>query len=145
MVRFNLCKIDYVLLQAKSLTWVDQSKIVLSGTSEGATSVARNSSQDFAGRIIYSWSCEDNYYVASHKTAVNGSQPTLNIMSSQDKYFSMKNEFIGSDSAAGNCAAALADNKSAEILLIPGAPHTLINLPAARSATMGWLNKVLNK
>ncbi len=137
-------EIDYVLGQMQQLEWVDRENIILAGTSEGAISVARNDNDAFAGRIIYSWSCEDNYFVDSHNTAVKSGQPILNIISAKDKYFSLKNEFIGNDAATGNCAGALAENESAEVLLIPDAPHTLINLPAARSATLGWLNKVIN-
>ncbi len=39
-------------------------------------------------------------------------------------------------------AQALKANKQATIVLIPGTPHTLINLPAARHATAGFLRDV---
>ena len=39
------------------------------------------------GRIIFSWSCEDNYHVTAHRTAVPNDLPVLNIMSATDKYF----------------------------------------------------------
>ena len=47
--------------------------------------------------------------------------------------------------AQGHCGAALADNKNATVVLIPGAPHTLLNLPAARHATEGFLRDLLGE
>ena len=41
--------------------------------------------------------------------------------------------------AQGHCAAALKDNPKAAVLLVPNAPHTLLNLPAARHAVAGFL------
>ena len=40
---------------------------------------------------------------------------------------------------SGHCGAALKDNPRAAVVLVPDAPHTLLNLPAARVATAGFL------
>mgnify|MGYP000905479942 CR=1 FL=1 len=50
---------------------------------------------------------------------------------------------LGNASATGHCGAALKANKQASVVLIPGAPHTLMNLPAARHPTEGFLRDVL--
>lgn len=97
------------------------------------------------GRIIFSWSCEDNYHVTAHRTAVPNDLPVLNIMSATDKYFSTANSYIGNEQAAGHCAKALADNPNASIVLIPKAPHTLMNVPQAREAVEGFLKDRLLK
>jgi hypothetical protein len=70
-------------------------------------------------------------------------QPVLNIMSSTDVFFSPSNAWLGNLGAKGYCGDALKDHKQASILLIPGAPHTLLNLPAARIATAGFVRDVL--
>jgi dienelactone hydrolase len=122
----------------KNLPWVDSARMVLAGTSEGATSVARYSGQEFAGRIVYSWSCENNYFVTEHRSALPQDRPVLNVMSSTDMFFSASNPWLGNPAAQGHCGHALKDNKLASIVLIPGAPHTLMNLAQARNATAAF-------
>ncbi len=123
--------------------WADPGRLVLAGTSEGAVAVARYTGAEFAGRIVYSWSCESNYFVTDPKNALAPDEPVLNIISSSDPYFSPANAWLGNPTAKGHCADAVKDNKNATIVLIPGAPHTLLNLPAARSATASFLAQVL--
>jgi dienelactone hydrolase len=132
-------EITAALAAVKQVTWADTSRIVLAGTSEGAVAVARYSGKEFAGRIIYSWSCEDNYFVESPKNSIDPDKPVLNVMSTVDPYFSQSNSWIGNASAKGHCADALKDHKRATIVLIPGAPHTLMTFPAARNATASLL------
>jgi dienelactone hydrolase len=126
----------------KSVPWADTSRLVLAGTSEGGPAVARYEGNEFAGRMLYSWSCENNYFVENHRTALL-TQPVLNVMSSTDVFFSPSNTWLGNAAAKGFCADALKDNKQASIVLIPGAPHTLLNLPATRHATAGFLKDLL--
>lgn len=130
-------------LQALRLApWADTARLILAGTSEGGPAVARYGGNEFAGRMLYSWSCENNYFVDNHRTAVI-TQPVLNVMSSTDVFFSPSNPWLGNSAAKGYCGDALKDNKQATIVLIPGAPHTLLNLPAARNATVGFVRDVL--
>ena len=124
-------------------SWADTSRLVLAGTSEGATAVARHGGNEFAGRILYSWSCENNYFVTDHRTAVLPQQPVLNVMSSTDVFFSPSNSWLGNPQARGHCGDAFKDHKQASIVLIPGAPHTLMNLAPARHATLGFVRDVL--
>jgi len=58
-------------------------------------------------------------------------------------FFSPSNPWLGNSAAKDYCGDALKDNKQAVIVLIPGAPQTLLNLPAARHATAGFLRDVL--
>lgn len=123
--------------------WADATRIVLAGTSEGALPVARHDGSGFAARLIYAWSCEANYFVESPRTAVGGTQPVLNVISTTDPFFSRSNGWLGLADAAGHCAAAFKGNPAAAVVLVPDAPHTLINLPAARHATAGFLQPLL--
>jgi dienelactone hydrolase len=120
------------------LPWADRRRLILSGASEGGPAVARYAGSEFAGRVILSWSCEDNYFVVAHRTFVPA-EPVLNVMSSTDPFFSRTNAYIGNADAQGHCGAALREHKKATIVLIPGAPHTLLNVPQARMAVAGWL------
>ena len=111
--------------------------------SEGAPAVARYTGGEFAGRILYSWSCENNYFVEQHRTAMPADRPVLNVMSSTDVFFSPSNAWLGNAAAKGHCGDALAANKQASVVLIPGAPHTLLMLPPARHATEGFVRDLL--
>jgi dienelactone hydrolase len=120
------------------LPWADPDRLILSGASEGGPAVARYAGSEFAGRLIFSWSCEDNYFVLAHRTVVPR-EPVLNVMSSTDPFFSRANAYIGNADAQGHCGAALREHKNTTIVLIPGAPHTLLNVPQARLAVEAWL------
>lgn len=143
--RLRGSEIDIALDVLKDASWADPSQLILAGTSEGAVSVARYDGDAFIGKIIYSWSCEDNYFVEAHQTSQK-SIPVLNIMSAKDKYFSDKNDYLGLDDAKGHCGDAFGEEQpdNVEVVLIPDAPHTLFNLPAAQSATLGFIEKILN-
>jgi len=39
----------------------------------------------------------------------------------------------------GHCGATLREHKNTTIVLIPGAPHTLLNLPQAHTVVEAWL------
>lgn len=125
------------------IAWADRSRMVLAGTSEGAVAVARHTGGEFIGRIVMAWSCEDNYFSQGHKTAMPDDKPVLNIISAVDPFFSPTNTWLGNPTALGHCAAALKTNKHASVVLIAGAPHTLLNLPMARHSVEGFLKDVL--
>lgn len=123
--------------------WVDSRRIALAGTSEGSVAVTRYPGTEFAGRIVFAWSCEPNYFVAEPRNAFESGKPVLNVISAVDPYFSPANAWLGNPSATGHCAGALKDNTKATIVLVPGAPHTLLNLPQARNATSAFVTDVL--
>ena len=143
--RLRASEIAPALEAVAGTAWADKARLVLAGTSEGATAVARDGTKEFAARLIFSWSCEDNYFVESHATKVVGDQPVLNVISSVDPFFSPANGWLGNPSARGHCAVAFAESKRAVIVLIPGAPHTLVNLPFVRGVTQSFLETVLKK
>ena len=122
--------------------WADAARIVLAGTSEGAVPVARYDGSGFAARMMYAWSCEANYFVESPRTAVGDRKPVLNVISVTDPFFSRSNTWLGLADAAGHCGAAFKGQPDVAVVLIPDAPHTLLNLPAARHATAGFLQSL---
>ena len=129
----------------RSQPWVDASNLILAGTSEGSVPVARYPATEFAARILYAWSCEMNYFVMEPRNHFEPAKPVLNVISASDPFFSRSNAWLGNAEAQGHCAAALKDNRRASVLLVPNAPHTLLNLPAARSATAGFLSLLTAK
>lgn len=136
---FRGSEIDIALAALKGAAWADPAAIVLAGASEGAVPVARNAGAGFRARMIFSWSCETNYFVEDHRTAPAPEIPVLNVISSVDPFFSPANSWLGNPEAKGHCAAAFAAHKAATIVLVPGAPHTLLNLPQVRDVTEAFL------
>lgn len=127
----------------KSQTWVDANQLILAGSSEGSVAVAQYTGKEFMARILYAWSCEQNYFVKDPKNVFEAGKPVLNIISSTDPFFSKSNSWVGSANPAGHCGAALKGNVSASVLLIPDAPHTVLGIPAARQATAGFLAQIV--
>jgi len=122
-----------------ALPWADTARLILAGTSEGAVPVARYAGGEFAARILYAWSCEPNYFVEAPRNAFADRRPVLNVISASDPFFSRANPWLGNPQAVGHCGRALEGRPDAAVLLVPDAPHTLFNLPAARAATAGFL------
>ena len=130
------------LAALKTQPWADTANLILAGTSEGSVPVARFTGNDFAARMLYAWSCETNYFVKDPQNALEPGKPVLNVISQIDPFFSSTNTWLGNEKALGHCGAVLKDNPRAAVLLVPNAPHTLLNLPATRSATAGFLMQV---
>ena len=135
-------EIGPALSALKGQSWADANRLVLAGTSEGAVPVARYTGPEFAARMLYAWSCEANYFVTSPQNAFEPNKPVLNVISATDPFFSKSNAWLGNAQAQGHCGPALAANPQASVLLVPNAPHTLLNLPAARSATIRFLSQL---
>lgn len=136
-------EIELAVQALETTPWADNRRMVLAGISEGAVAVARYRGHAFVGTIIFSWSCEDNYFVQSAATAVPVEQPVLNVISASDPYFSAANPWLGNPSAEGSCARAFKDHKNASVVLIPGAPHMLLNMRQAREPVEGFLQDLL--
>jgi hypothetical protein len=124
----------------KSQAWADSNTLILAGTSEGSVPVARYPGNEFVARILYSWSCEANYFVTEPRNSFEPGKPVLNVISSSDPFFSRSNAWLSNPDAQGHCGAALKGNSRAAVLLVPDAPHTLLNFAATRSATAGFLS-----
>ena len=133
-------EIPPTLVALGSQAWADTGRLILAGTSEGSVPVARYRGSEFMARILYAWSCEANYFVKEPQNAFEPGKPVLNVISASDPFFSRSNSWLGNPQAQGHCGAALKDAPQAAIVLVPNAPHTLLNLPAARSATAGFLS-----
>lgn len=127
----------------QSASWADPKRLVLAGTSEGAVAVARHGGDAFAARIVYAWSCEDNYFVDRARTAATPGRPVLNVISVVDPFFSDSNAWLGQPRAQGHCGAEFKTNPQALVVLLEQAPHTLINLPHARAVTAAFLQPLL--
>lgn len=118
----------------------------VAGTSEGGVAAARFDSRALAicekAKLIFSWSCESNYHVEDPRSVLPDDLPVLNVMSLADKYFSQANSYLDNDAAFGYAREVLQNNPNASILLLPQAPHTLLNLPQVHAAAAEILQRV---
>jgi hypothetical protein len=136
-------EIALAIAALQSAAWADTSRLALAGTSEGAASVARYTGNEFVARMVYAWSCEDNYFVESHRTAIPADQPFLNVISVVDPFFSSTNAWLDNSKPRGHCGDPARGYKKATVVLLGDAPHTLLNLPAARGATADFVRQTL--
>ncbi|RZI40518.1 alpha/beta hydrolase [Herbaspirillum sp. HC18] len=132
-------ELEATFAAVRAVPWANTEKIFLAGSSEGAVSVARYGNDHLAGRILFAWSCEDNYFVDGHRTVVKPDEPVLNVISLADPFFSPASPFSDGAQVTGHGGNAFSSNKSAEIVLVPGAPHTLYNLPQVRAVVKSFL------
>lgn len=144
--KMRLQELQNAMTQIKKAPWFD-GRAVVAGTSEGGVTAARYQAKENmvkeVGRMIFSWSCENNYHVVEHGTHIPDDLPVLNVMSATDKFFSQANSYLDNPNALGYAGKVLAKNVNAEIVLLPDAPHTLMNLPQARDAVASFLTRVL--
>ncbi|UTH74618.1 dienelactone hydrolase family protein [Chromobacterium sp. IIBBL 290-4] len=127
----------------KTLAWVDDEKIILAGSSEGGVAAARWPGREFAARIVYSWPCEDNYFVETANNGFGADCRLLNILSDHDPFFAADSAFNQGRNVDGDSRKALAGMRHARLARLPDAPHTLYNLPAARRLAADFLQPLL--
>lgn len=139
----RLAELDYALKASRDWSWVDRLRIVLAGTSEGAVAVGRYAGKEAAARLIYSWSCERNYFVTAPRLEIGPKEPILNVIAARDPYFSAANPWNKDYVVTGSCAAALKDDPKAEVMVIDADLHTILNRPEVRERTAQFLRGVL--
>ncbi|MGJ4926701.1 hypothetical protein ACQR1I_01750 [Bradyrhizobium sp. HKCCYLS2038] len=140
----RLAELQNALKASRDWSWVDRLRVVLAGTSEGAVAVGRYAGKDAAARLIYSWSCEDNYFVTSPRLGIGPKEPVLNVISARDPYFSAVNPWNKDRAVTGSCAAALKDDPKAEVMVVDADVHTILNRPDVRERTGRFLREILN-
>lgn len=135
----------YASEQLKSASWFD-GRYVVAGTSEGGVAAARfhahKETTPECGKMIFSWSCEPNYFVEAPGNFFGKNEPVLSVMSLNDKYFGTENAYLDNPEAFGYPHEALKDNTCACLVLLPGAPHTLLNLAQTHGAVAAFINRV---
>lgn len=139
----RLAELETALKEAAKIRWVDAHRILIVGTSEGAVPVARLGAAGDAGRVLYAWTCEDNYFVDGHRTAIPAATPVLNVIAAGDPYFSPSNAWVGGQSITGDCGAALKGNANASVVKLDTDQHTVVNQQAARDAVTPFIKRAL--
>ena len=139
----RLAELDYALKASKDWAWVDRARIALAGTSEGSVAVSRYSGAESAARLVYSWSCEANYFVDGPRPGFGPEEPVFNAISARDPYFSPRNPWNKDYAVTGTCADALQGNPHAKVFVVDAEVHTILNRPDVREATADFLKAAL--
>ncbi|SMX55665.1 hypothetical protein; putative signal peptide [Bradyrhizobium sp. ORS 285] len=141
----RLAELENALKASRDWSWVDRQRVVIAGTSEGSVAVGRYAGKDVAARLIYSWSCEDNYFVTAPRLGIGAKEPVLNAISARDPYFSAANPWNKDRAVTGSCAAVLKDDPKAEVMVIDADVHTILNRPEVRERSAQFLRGVLDQ
>jgi len=117
-------EIRHALAQIRKLNWVDPSRLVLAGFSEGAQAVAGYGGNDvFAGYIIMAFGC-----TRGNGRSISTSRPVLAIQGAGDPV------------SKGTCTVGF--NKHSASILVPGAAHDVTGYPETSSALRKFLAAV---
>ncbi|AXX93371.1 hypothetical protein CPU12_08430 [Malaciobacter molluscorum LMG 25693] len=123
--KLRLAEIFYNIKKLKEFEFIDFNNIFLMGSSEGAHAVSKYKGNEFKGRIIAAYSCEKNYYSNDFKIGAKKKDPILNIIGTQDEYFSSYSKYENKE-VTGNCASALLKYKNAKVVILPKTKHNVI-------------------
>ena len=115
-------ELGYALEQIRGLNWVDADRIVLMGISEGGAAVANWGDPGVQAHIILGDDCGGQRPRAPDNT------PVLAIVGSEDQYF-----------GGGGCKVTRTIKGSGSIV-IPGAPHDVLDLPETQAALVAFFN-----
>ena len=139
----RLAELEYALQASRAWSWVDRTRIILAGTSEGSVAVSRYAGSESAARLIYSWSCEKNYFVDQARPGFGTNEPVFNAISARDPYFSPRNPWNHDYAVTGTCAAALKDNANAVVDVVDADVHTILDRQDVRESTAAFLKRAL--
>ena len=115
-------ELSYAYERIRNLPWVDPDRIVLMGLSEGGRTVAFWDKPGFAAHIITMANCDGGPPHAPAGT------PVLAIAGEKDEYF------------AGTSCKISRTTPGSKSIVIPGAPHGIIDYPETAQAIEVFLN-----
>lgn len=115
IIEMRKAEVDNALAMVKRMPWVDQSRIVLMGFSEGGVTAARYNGDGFAGRIVLGWTCHsrDFYYAGIGGPS---SVPVLAVVGAADHYYQ-------NSSNRGDCGSWLTGRPISKSVIVPKGGH----------------------
>lgn len=114
-------ELEYAYQTMLELPWVDRDRIVLMGISQGGRAVARWDRPGFAAHIILANDCEGGQPHAPPGV------PVLAVVGEEDEYFD------------GSSCKVSRQNNGSRSIIIPHAPHDIIDYPETEQAMLELL------
>ena len=115
VVALRIDEAKTVIKRSQAWSWVDRSRIVLAGFSEGAVATAHYDASDLHARVILGWTCQS---VAASWAGYRGKEPALAIVADRDPWHPGGN--------AGDCGPYLRDERSRSVVIRDSNQHDVL-------------------
>lgn len=119
-------EVKHTVDRLKTYPWVDPDRIILAGFSEGGSTTALYSGDEFKARIILGWVCTSGDPWWSGIRASNQT-PILAVVGLEDEYSQ-------GDRYGTHCGRSFGLRPKSKSIVIPGATHNIITLPQTQEA-----------
>ena len=136
---YRQAEIDLFVKRLSELSFIDTKRMFLMGFSEGALATARYSGDEFIGRIVLGWSCEPSFFTDYPKIGAKQSDPFLNIIGRDDKYFGTQNPWNNAYNNKGHCGDALFRFSNAKVVLLPNTGHNFTHNPFVKDEILNFI------
>lgn len=123
--KLRQAEIVYNLKSILEFNFIDKNNMFLMGNSEGGLAAAFYKGNEFKGRIVTAYSCENSYYSKDFKIGAKKKDPFLNIIGTHDEFFSEKSEPNKDHEVQGHCTKALKKYKNAKVVILAQTKHDI--------------------
>lgn len=137
--KFRQAEIYYNLEKLKNVRFIDCNNMFLMGNSEGGLAAAYYKGKEFKARIVTAFSCEEAYYSQNFTIGAKKKDPFLNIIGTQDEYFSNDSETNKHYEVDGHGTQALLKFKKAKVIILPQTKHDLTLNPYVKEDIVNFL------
>jgi dienelactone hydrolase len=127
---YRIEEIDIILDKVKDWKWVDRSKMVLVGYSQGGIATALYSGDAFKGKVIFGWACAT--LNRNEFDGVRGNVPTLSINGARDEWVPVS-----------RCGEFLDGRPGSRAIVLDGVGHYVMGDPRAQEETRKFLADIL--
>ncbi|MBT4690593.1 MAG: hypothetical protein HOK21_19555 [Rhodospirillaceae bacterium] len=134
---FRLVEISYALQRMAQLSWINNRRLFLVGTSEGGVAAALYRGEEFNARIISQWTCHGAPFI--HGLAAPEGEPVLAIVRSDDPWYQPDR----TSGQLGDCSKFFKTPTRSKSLIIDGggAAHDIWGHAGAMDAALEFLGK----
>ncbi len=131
---FRLVEISYALQRMAALSWVNNDRLYLVGTSEGGVAAALYRGEEFRARVIAQWTCHGLPFVRG--LAAPQGEPVMSIVRSDDPWYQPDR----TKGQLGHCGAFFKTPATSRSLVIDGGnAHDIWGHAGAMAAVLEFL------
>jgi dienelactone hydrolase len=133
---FRLVEISYALQRMAGLTWINNDRLYLIGTSEGGVAAALYRGEEFSARVITQWTCHGAPFIRG--LAAPEGEPVLAIVRSDDPWYQPER----TAGQLGDCGAFFkTPDRSRSLVIDGGVAHDVWGHAGAMGAVLEFLRQ----